>query len=122
MKVSRRFILIKKLGAICGLLFGMIISGQALAECELEEGYELPSGFEFDGYCNFNEGLAPVAKEGKYGFINKQGKIVIPLKYEYADSFFEGVSQVKKYSKYGFINKYDEVVIPLEHDKVTEVY
>lgn len=38
--------------------------------------------------------LILVWKDNKYGFINKQGKIVLPLEYVYATEFVDGVSLV----------------------------
>lgn len=41
---------------------------------------------------NFIEGLALVRREGKYGFINEQGKEVIPTKYKDCTYFNKGVA------------------------------
>lgn len=38
---------------------------------------------EYDEAGYFKEGLACVGKGDKYGFIDKQGKVVIPIKYGY---------------------------------------
>lgn len=70
MSLKNTFEILKKPGITCGLVFGLLLSGQAMAECELEAGYELPKGVKFDKYCSFTEGLAPVVKSGKYGFVN----------------------------------------------------
>jgi hypothetical protein len=40
----------------------------------------------------FHEGLALVLKHYKYGFIDKNGKEVIPLKFDYAGPFSEGLA------------------------------
>ncbi len=45
---------------------------------------------KFDGAWHFSEGLANVEYNGKWGFINKVGKIVIPAK-----NFIVGISLVK---------------------------
>ena len=37
MKVDNRLRGVKNSGAICGLIFSLLVSGQALANCELEE-------------------------------------------------------------------------------------
>ena len=47
---------------------------------------------EYDYVSNFSEGLAFVAKRdangnGKYGFIDKNGTVVIPLEYDYVNCF-----------------------------------
>ena len=41
-------------------------------------------------------GLAPVTKDGKHGFVTKEGKLVVPLVYEDALHYNEGVAAVKK--------------------------
>lgn len=43
---------------------------------------------------DFHEGLATVKKNKKMGFMNEEGKIVIPLIYDYADYFAEGLAYV----------------------------
>ncbi|MGI8583069.1 MAG: WG repeat-containing protein [Chitinophagaceae bacterium] len=42
---------------------------------------------------------------GKYGYIDKSEKIIIPLKYEAADDFSNGLARVRFKGKYGYINK-----------------
>ena len=64
----------------------------------------------------FREGLADVQKDGKWGFIDTGGKIVIPLEYVYVDHFCEGLASVAKNGKMGFIDTAGEVVIPLDYD------
>ena len=74
----------------------------------------------FDTISPFNEDYAVVSKDKKFGFINKDGKIVIPLKYDDAQSFTSGYAVIKKNGKYGAIDKsgkerikpdyYDEII------------
>lgn len=47
----------------------------------------------------FSEGLAAVKKNGKWGFIDETGKVVIDFKYDYAGSFNEGFSVVARYEE-----------------------
>lgn len=42
----------------------------------------------------FREELALVKKKGKYGFINRNGKVVLPLKYDIADNFIKGYARI----------------------------
>ena len=51
----------------------------------------------------------PLAKE--YGFINKKGKVIIPMKYAYAGEFYEGRAVIKVGKKYGFIDKKGREII-----------
>ena len=52
---------------------------------------------------------------GKYGFIDKTGKVVIPCQWEDVDNFSEGLAYVKDYNgKWGFIDRTGKVVIPCQ--------
>jgi len=55
----------------------------------------------------------PIEKDGKWGFADVSGKVVIPCKWKDAGSFLEGLAAVKDDNeKYGFIDKTGMVVIP----------
>jgi hypothetical protein len=43
--------------------------------------------------------------DGKVGFVDYTGKLVVPARYEFANRFSEGLSAVKMNGKWGFINK-----------------
>jgi hypothetical protein len=53
---------------------------------------------------------------GKWGFIDKTGKEVIPLKYDDARSFSEGLASVNLNGKWGYIDKTGKEVIPFKYD------
>jgi hypothetical protein len=57
-----------------------------------------------------------VRKDGKYGYIDKTGKIVIPPQYANAERFFEGLAAVKIGGKWGFIDKTGTLVIPPKYN------
>lgn len=52
----------------------------------------------------------------KTGFINKEGKVTVPLIYDEAKGFSEGLAVVAKNNKYGFVDKNGKVVVPLIYD------
>lgn len=52
-----------------------------------------------------------VKQNGKYGYIDRNGKIVIKPQYEYAGSFSEGLAFVYINGKLGYINRYGELAI-----------
>jgi serine/threonine protein kinase len=58
----------------------------------------------------------------KYGFIDKTGKEVIPLKYDVAEAFSERFARVGKREqdnmKYGFVDKTGKEITPLQYDFV----
>lgn len=53
----------------------------------------------------FSDGLAVVKKDGKYGFIDRTGKEVIPLIYDDAYGFYDGLAAVEKDGKMGYIDR-----------------
>ena len=56
----------------------------------------------------------------KYGFIDKNGKVVIEPQFDGADAFSEGLARVKKDRKWGFIDKSGKVVIEPQFDWVSD--
>lgn len=65
---------------------------------------------------NFSEGLAAVEIDDKYGFTDKNGKMVIAPQFERASSFSGGLAQISKKNElqqdvYGFIDKDGKMAI-----------
>ena len=50
-----------------------------------ENGWLVKPQFEY--VFDFSEGLAAVEKDGKWGFVDKSGKLVIDVRFDWADSF-----------------------------------
>lgn len=66
---------------------------------------------------DFSDGLAVILKNNKFGYIDENGRTVIPPKYADARDFHEGLAAVTfdhdyENKHWGFINKLGEVVIP----------
>ena len=57
---------------------------------------------------------------GKWGFVDEQGKEVIPFKYEAADKFSEGLAAIKLDGKWGGIDEQGKEVIPFIYDYAGE--
>ncbi|PYS59736.1 MAG: hypothetical protein DMF74_20580 [Acidobacteria bacterium] len=64
-------------------------------------------------YGSFHEGLATYSDNG-WGFINRQGQIVIPAKFYEASDFSEGLAVVRLSEKhqFGYINQNGDLAIP----------
>jgi len=75
-------------------------------------------------FCtHFSEGLVKVSRGKdyfslKYGFVDKTGKVVVPLKYDWASDFNEGLATVSLNGKWGFVNQTGEEAISLMYDDV----
>jgi hypothetical protein len=75
---------------------------------------------QFWGVSSFSEGLAPIIQNGKWGFINTKGEMVIPCIYDGAGNFSEGLASVEQNGKCGSINTKGEVVLPCIYDRVRD--
>jgi hypothetical protein len=75
-------------------------------------------GFVYEFVDKFSEGLAEVGLNGHSGFINKAGKVQIPLDYEEVEPFMGGLSLVKKNGKTGIVNKMGKVVVPFLYEEI----
>lgn len=71
---------------------------------------------EVEAISDFSEELAKIKKNGKWGYIDKKGNIVIDCIYDDAKDFSEGLAVVKKDGKCGYINNKGEVVIDFKYD------
>jgi hypothetical protein len=67
------------------------------------------------GYSYFSEGIALVKRDGKYGFIDKTGREVIPCKYVSAQVFSGDFSKVSNNGKYGIIDKTGREIVPCSY-------
>jgi len=75
----------------------------------------------YDAVYSFRDGMAWVKRDGKVGFVNKYGEVVIPIEFDAASHFFsEGLARAGQGSMetgftYGFIDKTGALVIPYEY-------
>lgn len=65
-------------------------------------------------FRDFQGGLVAVYKKGKYGYMDRTGKITIPYTYQTAGDFNNGRVVVSKSNKYGVIDKMGKTVIPFK--------
>lgn len=73
------------------------INGENLASEVTDFGLKSSFGFGLKG---FDDGLAPVRKDKKWGYIGTDGKIAIPLKYDDISSFDNGHAIVEFNKKF----------------------
>ena len=59
---------------------------------------------------------------GLWGFVNRNGEIVINPKYDYVFNFSEGIAAVKVGDKYGFIDTIGVLIVPCEYDEVVSSF
>ena len=73
---------------------------------------------EYGAIGRFSDGLAiVVTKDGKCGFIDTSGKVVIPCTYSDATGFYGGCASVADSSgKYGYIDKSGKTIIPFQYN------
>lgn len=84
--------------------------------------------FSLEGYYSngmFHNGLAWVSKkngdEEKYGYINKEGKVVKDVKYNMALNFSENLAPIEdKDGKWGFINTSGNEIVQCQYDMVVD--
>ncbi|WP_262867657.1 WG repeat-containing protein [Campylobacter novaezeelandiae] len=56
---------------------------------------------------------------GAYGFINKNGKIVLKPKFDKIDGFSEGLTRIKLNGKWGIIDKNGKFIIEPKFDDIS---
>jgi hypothetical protein len=66
--------------------------------------------------------LFPVRKQGKYGFIERTGKIIIKTRFEDVGEFFEGRALVQIAGKWGYLDNAGKVVIEPRFDFANPFY
>lgn len=58
-----------------------------------------------------------IKREGRYGFMNRDGEIMIPAQFEYASNFSNGLAVIAVQDKFGYIDKSGETVIECQFDE-----
>ena len=67
-------------------------------------------------FADDNGFLFPVRVDGKHGFIDTKGELVVKLEYDNASAFSEGVAALKKGNRWGAIDSKGNVVVPFEFE------
>jgi serine/threonine-protein kinase len=88
--------------------------------------YDYMSKWGYFGYENHymsweGNNIFPIKKtilidDGKWGFRNNSGKVIIPIELNSFWGFSEGLAEVEKNGKWGYIDKFGNVVISFDYD------
>jgi len=57
-------------------------------------------------------------QEGKWGYIDETGNIIVPYIYHYADKFNNGLAKVHQNGQYGFVNLEGKEILACEYDGI----
>ncbi len=93
-------------------------TGKLITQIEYDEIGTSGSYSEYGWVVFFEDGLCPVKMNGKYGFIDTKGKIIIPIVYDYVHNFFDGFAAVSVNNKWGIINKKNQIIIPINYEGI----
>ena len=71
---------------------------------------------DFEDVGAFSEGLAPASRDDEHGFIDRSGRVVIPLDYVATWPFSEGLAAVAVSPReYGFVDRTGRLAIPPQY-------
>lgn len=105
---------------------GMFIYGIAMVIDKGSTKYIKPSlNIVFEGCSEGKEfsktdPFAAICLNGKWGFINTNGEVVILPQYDCVDDFSEGLAGIKNGGFWGYINKNNKLVIPSKYRKISK--
>lgn len=74
-----------------------------------------------DAHCFAENGYASVCKDGKWGFVNTDGELVLDYQYEDAQSFQNGFAAVCISGKWGYIDENGNMVVEPVFDSVNPI-
>ena len=73
---------------------------------------------KYDHVRPYSEGLAAVEKNGRWGFIDKQGREIVRPQYQDVLPYGESRAAVKKDGQWGFIDKHGKETVKPQYDTV----
>jgi hypothetical protein len=71
---------------------------------------------DYDFVRDFIGGIAAVKKNGKWGYINKKGRVMISCKYDRVTPFKDGLAMVSKDGVWSIINELGGVIVAECHE------
>lgn len=63
-----------------------------------------------------------VIQNGKYGYIDKAGNILIPIKYEDIGNYHNGQYRVKENGKWGLVNVKGDILLPIMYSNIVKPF
>lgn len=95
----------------------------------VSQSLKLEIALIYENAMDFSDSMAAVKKDGKWGYINKNGVTVIPFDFDSCASadatgsdcafaFSGGIAPVSKNGKFGIINKKAETVVDFSFDAI----
>ncbi|MFA4985241.1 MAG: WG repeat-containing protein [Candidatus Brocadiia bacterium] len=89
---------------------------QPRTQVQLADAYGRLIGEVFDSIGAFGQGLAPVCRNGKWGFADTQGRVAILLQFDAAGAFCGGLAPVCVGNRWGYIGLSGDNVIECRYD------
>lgn len=93
------------------------LNGRELGQVEfglLNVDGELLGGSRFEMVKGLSEGLIPVQRAGKWGYLDKEGNFAIAPQFDFADPFREGRAVVHTGDSFAIISRDGEVISEIE--------
>jgi hypothetical protein len=75
---------------------------------------------EFETIYEFKNGLAKVKSNGKFGFIDVNKVVIIPVVFDEVNDFIDDLAKAKYDSKWGFINNKGDFIIQPLYSNITD--
>ena len=72
----------------------------------------------YDYADKFYDGLARIILNGKHGYIDKNGDIVLMINYDFTNGYSEGLAGVRLNNKWGIIDKNGKEIVSPKYDSV----
>jgi hypothetical protein len=98
---------VKSFQALIAVVFALLVGAQAVR----------PTSISFVPPVKA-EGSGPLFRiyRGKWGYMDRAGRIVIPLQFDSASDFFDGLAAVSLNGRSGYINEAGAFTIPLQYE------
>lgn len=83
----------------------------------------LTGGFALSGptVYGYREGLAKAEENGRWGFVNTAGQVVVPIQYQSVLDFSLGTALVQRGGKLGVIRQDGKELLPTEYDTLEDI-